>query len=331
MRTLPCLLPFFDDRGHVGRRSGPRSSPPALTTCRAALWLLVVALATGARAERAAVLELQAPGLLPGAQRDLDAAVRESVGALGFEVQPIEQTRAAIEDAMSAGLQCVFAKDECALKVGLVADVQAVVTTSVEIIDDRMVMRGLFVQTEGKKQERRRGAAVIVLPAADGGASVRALVERLVTGRGAPTPLPVRIVVEPVEATIMLDGKPAAVGVRWLAPGEHVLDAAATGYTSGTLPFKVERDLVSEPVTLRLEAQPARTLTWVGWTAAGVGSLMMLGGGLGAGVTELMLQTGSVTHGNRDAVVTLGLVGLGTAAAGLVVVGAGVAIALADG
>ena len=302
-----------------------------VTTCGATLLVLVGMAATGARAERGAVLELQAPGLLPGAQHDLDAAVRESVGGLGFQVQPLEQTRAAIEDAMSAGLQCVFAKDECAIKVGLVADVQVVVTTSVEIIDDRMVMRGLFVQTEGKKQERRRAAAGIVLPAADGGASVRALVERLVTGRGAPTPLPVRVVVEPVEATIKLDGNPATAGVRWLVPGEHLLDAAAAGYTPGTLAFRVERDLVDEPVTLRLEAQPARTLTWVGWTAAGVGSLMTLGGGLGAGVTELMLQSGAVAHGNREAVVTLGLVGLGTAAAGLVVVGAGVAVALADG
>ncbi|MBI1948824.1 MAG: hypothetical protein HYS27_24270 [Deltaproteobacteria bacterium] len=300
-----------------------------MTTCAALAATLLAAM--GAHAERAAVLELQAPGLLPGAQHDLDAAVRESMAGLGYQVQPLEQTRAAIEDAMSAGLQCVFAKDECALKVGLVAEVQVVVTTSVETIDDKMVLRGLFLQTEGKKQERRRAAAAIVLPSSDGGASVRAFVERLVTGRGAPTPLPVRVVVEPVDAAVKLDGKPTTTGVRWLAPGDHVLDAAAAGYTPGTLTFHVERDLVTDPVTLRLEAEPAKTLTWVGWTAAGVGSLMMVGGGLGAGVTELMLRTGSVAHDNRDAVVTLGLVGLGTAAAGLVVVGAGVAVALADG
>ncbi|MCC7072337.1 MAG: hypothetical protein IT383_13495 [Deltaproteobacteria bacterium] len=293
--------------------------------------LLAVLPASGARAERAAVLELQAPGLLPGAQRDLDAAVRESVAALGYQVQPLEQTRAAIEDAMSAGLQCVFARDECALKVGLIAEVQAVVTTSVEIIDDRMVLRGLFVQTEGTKQERRRAAGVVVLPAADGGASLRAFVLRLVTGRGPPSPLPVRVVVEPVDASITLDGKPEQPGVRWLLPGDHALAATAPGYTAGSLRFHVERDLSDEPVTLRLEAQPARTLTWVGWTAAGVGSLMTLGGGVGAGVTEVMLNNGLVAHDNREAVVTLGLVGLGTAAAGLVVVGVGVAVALTDG
>lgn len=324
MRTLPCRQHFFEDPRHVG-------GTPRWVHLGALVLTLATLAAGGARAERAAVLELQAPGLLPGAQRDLDAAVRESVASLGYQVQPLEQTRAAIEDAMSAGLQCVFARDECALKVGLIAEVQAVVTTSVEIIDDRMVLRGLFVQTEGTKQERRRAAGVIVLPAADGGASVRAFVERLIKDRGRPTPLPVRVVVEPVDATITLDERPERAGVRWLLPGDHALAASAPGFTPGSLRIHVDRDVSDEPVTLRLEPHPARTLTWVGWTAAGVGSLMTLGGGLGAGVTEVMLNNGLVAHDNRDAVVTLGLVGLGTAAAGLVVVGVGVAVALTDG
>lgn len=288
-------------------------------------------LAAPAHAERAAVLDLQAPVLLPGAQKDLDAAVRESVHALGYEVQPLEQTRAAIEDAQRAGLECVFARDDCALKVGLVADVQAVVTTSVEIVDDKMIMRGLFLLTEAAKSERRRAAAVIVLPTADGGASVRGFVERLVKGRGNPTALPVRLVVEPLEAGVTLDDKPATAGVQWLVPGLHVVAASAPGFLTGTMTFPVGRDLATEPVTLRLEAEPAKTLTWVGWTAAGVGSLLTVGGAAGAAVTEAMLRGGVVANTNRDAVVTLGLVGLVTAGAGIAVVGVGVAVALADG
>ncbi len=172
---------------------------------------------------------------------------------------------------------------------------------------------------------------MIVLPTADGGASVRSLVERLVADRGRPTPLPVRVVVEPIEAAVKLDGKPAAAGVLWLVPGVHQLDATAAGFVAGSLGFTVGRDLSTDPVTLRLEAQPARTLTYVGWTAAGVGSLLTVGGGLGAGVTELMLQGGLVANTNREAVVTLGLVGLATAGVGLAVVGVGVAAALTDG
>lgn len=290
-----------------------------------------LAAAAPATAERAAVLELQAPGLLPGAQRDLDSAVRESVAALGFEVQSIEQTRAAIEDAQRAGLECSFASDDCALKVGLVADVQAVVTTSVESIDDKMVLRGLFLPTEGAKSQRRRAAAVVVLPSADGGASVRAFMERLVKDRGKATPLPVRVVVEPVNAAVALDGKPVGAGVLWLVPGEHVLAASAPGHLSGTLPFTVGRDVASEPVTLRLDAEPAKTLTWVGWTAAGVGTLLTVGGAAGATITELMLQDGVVANSNRNDVVTLGVVGLATAGVGMAVVGVGVAVALLDG
>lgn len=290
-----------------------------------------VATATPAAAERAAVLELQAPGLLPGAQRDLDGAVRESVTALGYEVQSLEQTRAAIEDAQRAGLECSFARDDCALKVGLVADVQAVVTTSVETIDDKMVLRGLFLTTEGARSERRRAAAVVVLPSADGGASVRAFMERLIKDRGKPTPLPVRVVVEPVDAVVTLDGRPVGAGVLWLSPGEHQLAASAPGHLPGILPFTVGRDVVDEPVTLRLEAEPAKTLTWVGWTAAGVGTLLTVGGAAGATITELMLQDGVVAQSNRNDVVTLGVVGLATAGVGVAVVGVGVALALLDG
>lgn len=288
-------------------------------------------LAAPAHASRAAVLEVQAPGLLPGAQKDLDAAVRESLGALGYQVQPIEQTRAAIDDAQRAGLECVFAKDDCALKVGLVADVQAVVTTTVEIIDDKMVMRGLYLVTDAARSERRRAAAVIVMPAADGGASVRAFVERLVKDHGKATPLPVRLVVEPVEGSVLLDGKPGVTGVQWLVPGSHTVAASAPGYLPGSLTFTVARDLVVEPITLRLEPEPSKTMTWVGWTAAGVGSLLAVGGAAGAAITEGMLQGGYVANNNRDSVVTLGVVGLVTAGAGLAVVGVGVAVALTDG
>lgn len=292
---------------------------------------LGVGLALPARAGRAAVLELQAPGLLPGAQRDLDEAIRASVAELGYEVQPLEQTRAAIADAQRAGLECVFAKDDCALKVGLVADVQAVVTTTVEIVDDKMVMRGLYLVTEGARSERRRVAAIIVLPAADGGTSVKRFVARLVTERGAPTPLPVRVVVEPVDATITLDGKAALAGVQWLVPGEHKVAARAEGYVPGDMGFSVGGDLSGEPVTLRLEPERAKTMTWVGWTAAGVGTLLTVGGAAGAAITEGMLQGGVVAHTNRDSVAALGLVGLVTASVGVAVVGVGVAVALTDG
>ena len=147
----------------------------------AVLATLAVALVFGthARAEggpapaplHAALLPLDAPDLLPNVRDELDDDVRAGLTRLGVDVQAREVTLRSVRDAAGAGLDCTLTSADCAIRVGLVAEVQAVVTVSITSVADRLVLHGALLDVN-QVVAPRRVAAVEVLPGIDGGKSL---------------------------------------------------------------------------------------------------------------------------------------------------------------
>jgi hypothetical protein len=292
--------------------------------------LVMFGAASAAAAERVALLPLEAKGVLSGAGEQLDAAMRDAAADLGYDVQSAAATRRFLDDATAAGLseECSLLTDACAVRVGLLAEVDVVVSTFVEIVDDRMVMRASGHPVSGGAL--RRVAGVVVLPAQDGGAKVKQLVGRLLRGQGEPTPLPVSVRVAPPEARLLIDGLAHVPGTLWLMPGEHTLRADADGYQAVERRFEVKESGEDDAVAVTLDAAPAPTWLYAGPAAAGVGALLFVGGAATAGGVEAALQTGSVRHGDRASASVLGITSLVVAGLGLAVAGIGGALVLAE-
>jgi hypothetical protein len=219
-------------------------------------------------AERAAVMPLSAEALLPSAREGLEADLRAAITSLGVELQDAERTKVHVDSAMKSGLDCSLARDDCAVRVGLVAGVDVVVTASVEVVGERTLFRAAWLPVQGKPARRVAGA--FTLPALDGGKSLGNLVKLLVTGKGQPAPVPVRIDVDPVTASLAVDGKSAASGISWLLPGPHALHAEAAGRVAVDKRLVVSSEGDDEPVILVLPPIPTEE-PFPATFAAGVG------------------------------------------------------------
>jgi hypothetical protein len=248
-----------------------------------------------------AVLPVVAEGLLPSARDALDEDIRASVASFDVTLQSAAQTRAHIDEASTTGLDCRLTDDACALRVGLIADVDAVLVSTVELIGDRMLLRGAWLVVDGEL--RRHIAGEIKMPALDGGRMLRTALGRLVTGTGAPTPLPVSVTLEPASARLVVDGEPMAGPMLWLVPGARHVRVEAAGHEALERIVVIAADGSQGPLAFALapaaRVEEAPTLLYVGGSLASVGALLAVGGLVATLVVESDLQRGQVPHDRR--------------------------------
>jgi hypothetical protein len=300
------------------------------------LLTLVVSSVVGeqaAHAERVAVMPLGSAVLLPSVRDSLDGDLRAAVGALdGIQVQAATETQAHIQEAADNGLDlttCPASRDDCALRVGLLADVDSVVTFAVEEAGDRLVLRGSFLAVDGSK--KRRIAGELIAPQRDNGVSLKSFVARLLTGTGAVQNLPFRLSVEPAGSDVRVDGAAAALshgGLLWLAPGDHALHIEAPGRAPIERTIAVHPDGDDNELVLALSEADTPVPFYVGVATAGVGGLLALGAGAVAVFTEVQLEQGQVTFTQRQFALNGGKTSVFVAAGGVALLGAGVVAAM---
>ncbi len=290
-----------------------------------ALFVLVtLALSTSSRAS-VAVLPADGPGLLPGAKEALDRGIIVAVKAAGIDLQPPERTARFIKDAVDAGLDCNLVDDECALRAGVAAGADGVIVPQVRRVGDRtvVVLRWLSLS------ETPPRAAAAVLDDTDTAASLLALAKRLQDPAAAPvTPLPLKLELAPVDAVVTVDdGDTAAVGgTVWLAPGPHVLRVAADGYEAVVVNVDVPADsLLPDQRVLLVKSFPV--VAGVGLGMVGVGGVLLVGGAIGAAITEGVLQS-PLEPAVRDTVTTTGRLFFAVGVAGAVVAAVGGTLAI---
>jgi hypothetical protein len=273
------------------------------------VWLAAL-VATPAWAERVALLQIEAPGLLPAARERLEEEVRAGVADGGLEVQDGDVTRGFVADAVTAGLACSLADEVCALKVAVAADVDGVIVGRVVAVGGRSAVELRLIGLDGK----RRGIA--------GSDPARLVGKRLVVP-GVATEVPVPVVLEPPDAALDVDGAPEQLsgGFLWLQPGVHHLVARAAGTDVKELDLDVPGDRLLEPTTIALE-KSFPLMTGVGLVAAGGGVVVAGIAGLFAFAIESSLAEGvprqdlEGTRGAGQVVVVIGGLGLATALGG---------------
>ncbi len=274
-----------------------------------------------------AILPADAPGLLPGAKEGFDSGIRKAIVAAGIDAQPVERTARFIKEAVAAGLDCNLVEDDCALRAGVAAGADGVIAPQIRRVGDRtvVVLRWLALDTPA------RGAAG-VLDEATPQTTLQGLAMRLQNADAAPvTALPVKLVTDPEDATVDVDGLPAdrlPSGHVWLMPGRHTVRASASGRTSRELVVEVPADRVLDDQRLTLE-RGFPVLAGVGFGLLGVGGIVFATGAAGAGIAEGVLQGGlepdvrASVSTTGQAMVVVGVVGAALAAVGgvLAVVG----------
>jgi hypothetical protein len=266
--------------------------------------LLWAGLATPALAERAALLPLEGSGLLSKTREDLDDDLRKALAGSGIAVQPKDATIAQIDEAQSAGLNCPTLTDACARRVGAVAEVDTVFRASVETVDDKMVLAMTRIDVRADVPARRV-AGQLQLPAIDGGKSMNAIVQRVLTGKGSSGALPFDLQVAPNEAELLVDGKRVVPGVLWLAPGAHAVKARAPDHADLDREIVVRDDGMDNQASLALTPLAVPVMLYVGLGLLGLGGVALVGGGAGAGVAEWSLYSVQ-PYAQRERVQTLG-------------------------
>ncbi len=267
-----------------------------------------------------AILPADAPGLLPGAKEGLDAGIRTAVIAAGFDAQPADRTARFIKEAVAAGLDCNLVDDDCALRAGVAAGTDGVIAPQIRRVGNRtvVVLRWLALDVQA------RGAAAVLDDTSPANALL-ALAKRLQTPDAAPvTVLPVKLIVEPADATIDVDGAPVErlpSGHVWLAPGQHVLRASASGHASRELVLDVPADRVLDDQRLVLD-RGFPVLAGVGFGMLAVGGIVLATGAAGAGIAEGVLA-GSLEPDVRTSVTMTGQImfGIGVAGAAVAAIG----------
>ncbi len=321
---------------------------------RAALLVVVAVALAGAGAARAAdpqpaaavededegttvaVMPLGTAVLLPSVRDALDADLRAAVAAQpGLVVQPADETQAHIQEAGQNGLDlvhCPPSREDCALRVGVLADVDYVVTFAVEEVGDRLLLRGGWLATDGT--EKRFVAGELYAKDKDPmELRLRALVASVVTGKGEPSDLPYALSVEPSESLIYVDGAPRSLSQHylWLPPGEHVLRIEAPQRAPQERIIKVSPDGVDNELVLALAEADTPVPFYVGLGVASAGGLLAMGAAAVAVVEEYNLEQGRVPFAQRDGALFTGRVSVGVVAAGALMLGGGAVVAVVGG
>ena len=289
--------------------------------------LLFAVLTSSSSFAAVAVLPADGPGLLPGAKESLDAGINVAVKAAGIEAQPQERTARFIKDAVDAGLDCNLADDECALRAGVAAGADGVIVPQVSRIGERtvMVLRWLSLTGEAPR------AAAAVLDDTDTAGSLTALARRLRDPQSAPsTPLPLKLELDPATAVVTVDDGAGPVafveGHVWLPPGAHVIHVSADGYEGTEVAVEVPTDaLLADRRVVLVKSFPV--VAGVGLGLVGVGGILLVGGGIGAGLAEIVLQS-ALEPPARDTVTTAGRVSFGVAVVGVIVAAVGGTLAI---
>jgi hypothetical protein len=283
-------------------------------------------------AKKVAVMPLGSAVLLPSVRDALDADLRAAVaGVPDVRVQDAEETQAHITEAGESGLDlvhCPPSREDCALRVGVLADVDYVVTFVVEEAGDRLLLRGGWVSTDGK--ERRHIAGELYAKDKDPlGQKLRALVTRVVTGAGEPSDLPFALSVEPVESRILVDGAPRSLARDrlWLLPGPHVLHIEAPERAPLERMIQVSPDGEGNELTLALAEADTPIPFYVGVGVAATGGLLALGGATVYSVDELLLENGQVSFKDRPIALFSGYAAAGATVTGLLFIGGGAVVA----
>jgi hypothetical protein len=177
--------------------------------------------------------------------------------------------------------------------VGLVAEVDTVFRASVELFERDMLLKMTRIDVHDEKGTPRRVAGRLELSALDDGKSLRSMVQRVVTGKGEATPVPVEIRVTPTEAELFLDGKRVDAGVHWLQPGPHAVRAQAPEHADLHSDVEVHADGEDNEVALAMTpiVVEVPVMRYVGLGLVGIGALAVVGGGAAAGVLEWRLSS----------------------------------------
>jgi hypothetical protein len=333
----------------------PHTLLPALVA------LCGVLLSSAAHAGTYLVLPVDGPGLLPSVRDGVELAVRAGVSssaasAGGGKVQPRDETAALLADAAAGGLSCSLDSALCAARIGAIGGVDHVVITSLRELGAVVSMTLVATATQ-------RAVRIAFGPAAptarDGGASVKAVVARLLD---APSVLDLDVI--PPDAAVMVDGilvgrapldaplaLPAAPhNLRVTAPGHRdVVKAVDTSGNRATIKITValeresiardspasdpraldpQRDVVTGPDPDPRPAGPG-PLFVAGVATAGAGALVALGSVIGVALVEAQMSTprpGPEDPAEKDAAQTLGRALLVATGVGVVAAGVGSAL-----
>ncbi|MDP2343163.1 MAG: hypothetical protein Q8O67_19555 [Deltaproteobacteria bacterium] len=306
------------------------------------LMLALVASSTSLAGEIAA-LPVDSPGLLPGVRESLDVQLRAALLEAGYVVQDAEKTKRFVKDAVDAGLSCSLSDDDCALKAGIAAGVDAVVVVRAVTVDDKLVVELRSVSVEGLPTVGAAGLG-------DSPGNLARLARRLKSPHeaGAATALPVSVGVEPRDVLISVDGRllerqPVAKGgapesatqaqrdtrtrVFWLEPGPHLLQISAEGFDARSVAVDVKGDRLPPPVSVALE-KSFPLLVGVGIGAGVGGGVLALVCITGVGLVEAVLAQPQEPSA-RAGMTTFGRVLVGGAVVGVVAAGTGTALAVA--
>jgi hypothetical protein len=305
----------------LGQTYGGKSPSRALGCALAALLASAPAAAAnegaGGDFGRVAVVQIDAPGMLPAAREQLEDEVRNGLAAAGVDVQAGATTSGHVEDAVAAGLSCSLVEETCALKVAVAADVASVVVGRVVGVGAERAIELRLASLDGA----RRSLASRQAPAA--------VARRLITGSPAPAndTLPVPLTLSPadaVDAVVVVDGaeQPHKSGTLWLTPGKHRVVVRAAGFDDHVVDVDVDGSHLPAPLSVSL-ASGFPLLSAVGLVAAGGGVVVAAMGGLLALGAEDALATG-VKFDDREGFRVIGQ-------AALVAAGLGAATAIAGG
>src|SRR4051812_35737072 len=189
----------------------------ALLSCAAAL-------ASPAHAETFAILPARGDAFSP-VLADVDRAARKALAQSGLDLQPQELTDQQLADLQRSGVVCDITSDDCALRIGLAAGVDVVVSQTISIAGSHLLMKASAVSAAGGKPRHVYGE----LSLGDDGKSVASAVMRAVGKTGAPTPVPLGVTVTPANALVLVDKHATSVedGRLWLLPGKHHVELRA--------------------------------------------------------------------------------------------------------
>lgn len=315
----------------------------------------------GAHASTYLVLPVDGPGLLPSVRDGVELAVRASLtGRPGDKVQARDETSALLADAAAGGLSCSLDSALCAARIGAIGGVDHVVITSLRELGAVVSMTLVDTATQ-------RAVRIAFGPAAptarDGGASVKAVVARLLQ---PPSTLDLDVI--PPDASVTVDGivvgrapldAPLALAaaphnVRVTAPRHRdVVKAIDTSGSSASIKITIKLDsdaAAAEAPASELreyrrnqphervgggwspeEPRPkgVQPLFVAGVATAGAGGLVALGSVIGVALVEAQMSTprpGRDDPAEKDAAQTLGRALLVATGAGIVAAGVGGAL-----